>query len=243
MVFIPTTCGHKDKDGYFCRWGTHGAHYHYNPNDKESKERARAKADAQGEAAYANGYRGAFALEYGFTLDKASDVQSLIFRKENFTRSQAVAWANEHGFKSGDVDETENTYRLRQFPPDNCTNSGGMKELSPGVMAYICPVSINKAEIPHRSGNTDDDRKRPKVPNVGDNPSTPVGRPGGGNIAGFQSSGNKVPNPSEPGEEDEPGEETDEWNKSIAKSYDEITAGSYIIYKGKVSKILKVLEK
>jgi hypothetical protein len=205
VVFIPTTCGHKDKDGYFCRWGTHGTHYHYNPSDKESKERAKAKADAQGKAAYANGYRGAFELEYGFALDMALDVQTVIFKKENFTRDQAVSWANDHGFKSGDVEETENTYRLKQFPLENFTDSGGMKELSPGIMAYICPIHSNKSE-------DEDDRK-------------------------------KVPNPDEPGDEAEPGEETEEWNKNIAKSYDEITKGSYIIYKGKVSKILKVLEK
>ena len=38
---MPTTCGHKDSNGYYCIWGNSGKHYYYNPNDKQSLERAR----------------------------------------------------------------------------------------------------------------------------------------------------------------------------------------------------------
>jgi len=51
----------------------------------------------------------------------------------------------------------------------------------------------------------------------------------------------KVPNPDESGDEAEP----EEWKKSIVipKSVEEIKENSYIIHKGKIAKIVKVLEK
>jgi hypothetical protein len=119
---MPTKCGLKDSEGYFCRWGGSGKKYYYDPKDNASKERARAKANEQGAAAHAGGYEG--------SEDK----------------------------------------------------------------------SIEEKKLPE----VDEDKK---------------------------------PNP----EEDE--ELEDEWKKCIPKSYDELEKGSYIIYKGKVSKILKVLEK
>jgi len=54
VINIPTTCGHKDSKGYFCRWGKSGAKYYYDPNDKASRERAKKKADKQGAAIQAN---------------------------------------------------------------------------------------------------------------------------------------------------------------------------------------------
>jgi hypothetical protein len=50
---------------------------------------------------------------------RSTEVQSLVFSKEYFTRAQAKEWAEKHGFKYGKVDETDNTYRLRQTDPDN----------------------------------------------------------------------------------------------------------------------------
>lgn len=44
-------------------------------------------------------------------------VQTLIFSKENFTRASAVAWAKRNKFRADKVDETENSYRLRQREP------------------------------------------------------------------------------------------------------------------------------
>ena len=79
------------------------------------------------------------------TIKKSSDIQSLIFAKDKFTKEQAISWANSHGFKSGNVEDTTNTFRLRQFPPEDCTSSGGMKELAPGVTAYICRIASKKS--------------------------------------------------------------------------------------------------
>ena len=97
--------------------------------------RARKKANAQGAAAHASGYKGA----------DGSKVQSLVFKKPKFNASKSKSWAKSHGFKSGNVRETENTVRLQQFPPGNCSRSGGMKELDTGVMGYICPTSTSKS--------------------------------------------------------------------------------------------------
>ena len=77
---------------------------------------------------------------------KSSDIQSVRFAKSKFTRSEAISWAKSHGFKSSDVEETPNQYRLRQFDPNLCSRSGGIKEISSGVQAYICPIKGKKSE-------------------------------------------------------------------------------------------------
>ena len=79
-------------------------------------------------------------------VELATRVQSLRFDKKKFNHNQAVSWAKAHGFKSGDVEETENQFRLRQFPPDKCTTSGGMKQITDGVSAYVCPVTQSTQE-------------------------------------------------------------------------------------------------
>jgi len=76
----------------------------------------------------------------GETVKESSDIQTLIFDKSKFSREQALAWAKSHGFKAETSRETENTWRVRQFPPEKCAGSGGLKELSEGVRAYICPL-------------------------------------------------------------------------------------------------------
>lgn len=50
------------------------------------------------------------------------EVQTLIFPKEKWDDLAAVkAWAKDHDFSSGNVDETENSWRLRQRNPDDFT--------------------------------------------------------------------------------------------------------------------------
>lgn len=44
-------------------------------------------------------------------------IQTLIFSKENWTRQRAVAWSRAHDFRADKVDETENSFRLRQREP------------------------------------------------------------------------------------------------------------------------------
>lgn len=126
---MPATCGHKDKNGYYCVWGTEGKHYYYKRGDKSSMERAREKAKRQGRAIQVN---------------KSSGIQSLRFDKKRFNKQQAITWAKSHGFKSGDVEEMPNEWRLRQFDPKDCLRSGGMKGLDNGVRGYICLIKSNK---------------------------------------------------------------------------------------------------
>ena len=62
--------------------------------------------------------------------------------------SEAKRWCQENGFKTNDVDETENYYRFRQFPPEKCReNTFRTIELTDGVKAIICiPVKQKVGE-------------------------------------------------------------------------------------------------
>lgn len=52
--------------------------------------------------------------------ENPSTVQSLIFAKSEFERrSSAVSWAKNHDFLFRDVDETGQSFRLRQRHPDD----------------------------------------------------------------------------------------------------------------------------
>ena len=77
----------------------------------------------------------------GAKAERHSGIQSLRFSKKKFDRAKAVSWAKSHGFKSNNVEEMPNEYRLRQFPPKKCISSGGMKDLAPGVRGYVCPTA------------------------------------------------------------------------------------------------------
>jgi hypothetical protein len=84
--------------------------------------------------------------------DKAADdestkspmeVQTLIFAKSKFPkRSDATKWAEDHDFKSDSVDETENSWRLRQFDPGLC-EAGGERTITitAGIKAGVCKRS------------------------------------------------------------------------------------------------------
>ena len=70
-----------------------------------------------------------------------TEVQSLIFSKENFTEKQAKDWAKNHDFIYGYVDEKENTYRIRQQEPSDFENMRTI-EMREGVKAVIgCPIN------------------------------------------------------------------------------------------------------
>lgn len=64
-------------------------------------------------------------------------VQTLVLSKDTFdTQREATKWAQEHDFKADKVDETDDSFRLRQRPPGNFTE-GGLRtiELDAGVQA------------------------------------------------------------------------------------------------------------
>jgi hypothetical protein len=61
-----------------------------------------------------------------------SEVQSVLFDKDLFTRRSAISWLRKHGFKSSKVDETNRYYRFRQFTP-NKNRRHRIKEIDDGI--------------------------------------------------------------------------------------------------------------
>lgn len=78
--------------------------------------------------------------------ERATKVQSVICSKSVFKSvAEARSWVSKHGFKSSGVDETEESYRFRQFAPSQCT-SGSFRTitLTKGVSAVICTPKQKK---------------------------------------------------------------------------------------------------
>jgi hypothetical protein len=70
-------------------------------------------------------------------------VQTLIFAKDKFNSSEAAkSWASEHDFKSSKVDETEDSYRLRQRDPEEFKDQSKTVELKDGVQAVIGHLKV-----------------------------------------------------------------------------------------------------
>ena len=69
---------------------------------------------------------------------RATVVQSLVFDKDFFTKASARTWAKSHGFRSTGVDETLNTFRIRQHSPDDFTR-GTFRTvtMTEGVMGVV----------------------------------------------------------------------------------------------------------
>lgn len=69
-----------------------------------------------------------------------TEVQSLILSKDKFKSEEAARnWAKDHNFKTSKLDETEDSFRFRQFDPSKCqSNSFRTIELDEGVNAVIC---------------------------------------------------------------------------------------------------------
>jgi hypothetical protein len=70
-----------------------------------------------------------------------TEIQTLIFDRDNFTISSAKDWAKRNGFVYGFVDSKENTHRIRQQEPsDFKADSLRTIEITKGVKAVIgCP--------------------------------------------------------------------------------------------------------
>jgi hypothetical protein len=83
-----------------------------------------------------------------FSKQDPTTIQTLIFSKEVFDSAEAAqSWAKDHDFKSDKVDETENTYRLRQRDPgDFKDDSFKTIELTDGVQAVIGVLKAAKKE-------------------------------------------------------------------------------------------------
>lgn len=69
---------------------------------------------------------------------QSAEVQTLIFSKEVFSEQEAVDWAKEHDFKADKVDETDDSYRLRQRSPEDFQDESFRTiELDDGIKAVV----------------------------------------------------------------------------------------------------------
>ena len=51
--------------------------------------------------------------------NKKSIVQSVVLNKDHFTKNQAIKWIKDNGFENNGIDEKENTFRFRQYNPED----------------------------------------------------------------------------------------------------------------------------
>jgi HK97 family phage prohead protease len=70
---------------------------------------------------------------------KSTEVQTLIFSKEKFGENEATKWATDHNFVVEKLDETDSSYRVRQFDPEKCAEGSERTiQLEEGVKAVVC---------------------------------------------------------------------------------------------------------
>jgi ClpP class serine protease len=97
-----------------------------------------------------------------------SQVQTLIFDKKVFpTRQSATRWAREHDFRADKVDETENSWRLRQREPGDFVRFRTIR-MTRGVQAVIGPLKTgrraeNDTNTPAIAGNHKEGSKMPET--------------------------------------------------------------------------------
>lgn len=96
--------------------------------------------------------------------EPGTDVQTLILSKEVFDSVEAARrWVREHDFSDASLDETEQSYRFRQFPPEQCRRNAlgngqtfATIELDRGVQAVICRRRANRARHRQAGSGLDD---------------------------------------------------------------------------------------
>lgn len=82
------------------------------------------------------------------TKDAPMEIQTLIFAKSKFPKkSDATKWAADHKFKADQVDETGESWRLRQFDPALC-EAGGERTITitDGIKAGTCKKTEEQGE-------------------------------------------------------------------------------------------------
>ncbi len=83
--------------------------------------------------------------KHGVIVTKQTEVQTLIFDKKSFkTASAAKRWAKEHDFKASKVDETDDSFRLRQAEPGDFVRLRTI-ELREGVKAVVGPMKKSES--------------------------------------------------------------------------------------------------
>lgn len=79
------------------------------------------------------------ALHIDTSKAREGEVQTLILDKRNFeTKEDAREWVKDHDFKFGKIDETDNTWRFRQFDPAECDSGFRTFSITTGVQGVVC---------------------------------------------------------------------------------------------------------
>ena len=81
---------------------------------------------------------------------QATSTQSLILSKDVFpTLAKARKWVEDHDFKTTKHDETDDTWRFRQFPPSKC-QEGSFRTITlrKGVSAVLCREKEGRCALP-----------------------------------------------------------------------------------------------
>ena len=65
-----------------------------------------------------------------------SEVQSIIFAKDVYTKSLASSWLRSHGYRSEKVDSSRNFLRFRQESPRKYKDFR-IKEITPGIKLVL----------------------------------------------------------------------------------------------------------
>lgn len=81
--------------------------------------------------------------------ETTTTIQTLIFNKKKFKdAASAKSWAKSHDFKSGKVDETDTSFRLRQRETGSFTDGSFRTiELADGVKAVVGRLKSQKADL------------------------------------------------------------------------------------------------
>lgn len=78
-------------------------------------------------------------------------VQTAVFSKENWSREDAEKWLENHDLKHDKVDENDDSFRFRQFPPSECDEDSIQTitdDLPEGVSLVTCEVAEETASCP-----------------------------------------------------------------------------------------------
>jgi hypothetical protein len=91
-----------------------------------------------------------FLIDLKNTLAQDStEVQTLIFSKSDFTKDEVLAWAKDHKLGADKIDETEDSYRVRQKDPNDFEpDSFRTIDITKGVKAVIGKPKAKDAAAP-----------------------------------------------------------------------------------------------
>lgn len=83
----------------------------------------------------------------GRIVNKAQEIQTVIFSKEegDWTEAKAREWLDDHDFRSDKVDETDASWRFRQFDSADC-QEGSFESLIEDLPAGVTLVSCDKTK-------------------------------------------------------------------------------------------------